>query len=344
MIPRWLLINLFGGRNVPEMILVGSVKRAKVIEGKGFASRAFGIGIKGFVQAWDDDEKESDESLRCRRLGDVKSLENVLRRERVNLVLLLEIPKDLGALSHIVEITHRVGARLLVLNTLEDMFGHPVTCFQHHGLQFISLHEEPLENPVHQLLKRVVDIAVSLPVVIFILPPLTLIVWLLQRSEAPGPIFYRQTRSGKGNRPFRIFKFRTMYINRENSSKQAMLGDARIFPSGRIFRKTSLDELPQFINVLFGQMSVVGPRPHLVFHERQFSNLMTGYRVRSFVKPGITGLAQVSGFRGEVKTHADVVQRATFDIRYIESWSIWMDLKIIVLTAKQVLMPPKSAY
>ena len=173
----------------------------------------------------------------------------------------------------------------------------------------------------------------SLPVVLFVLPPLCLVVKIFQSIQSPGPLFYRQTRAGLNNLPFRIFKFRTMRADKgDEASKQATAGDPRIYPMGRILRKTSLDEIPQFLNVFFGDMSVVGPRPHMIIHNRRFSEVMREYHVRTFAKPGITGLAQMSGYRGEAKNDQDVVERAKLDIKYIEDWSLPLDFWIIFNT------------
>jgi lipopolysaccharide/colanic/teichoic acid biosynthesis glycosyltransferase len=189
------------------------------------------------------------------------------------------------------------------------------------------------------------DILVSLPVVVFVLPPLCIVVKIFQAIQSPGPLFYRQTRAGLNNLPFRIFRFRTMRSDKgDDASKQATAGDPRIYPMGRILRKTSLDEIPQFLNVFLGHMSVVGPRPHMIIHNRRFSEVMEAYHVRTFAKPGITGLAQMSGYRGEAKNEEDVVERAKLDIKYIENWSLPLDFWIIFSTMCQVFKPPKTAY
>ena len=198
---------------------------------------------------------------------------------------------------------------------------------------------------MNRIVKRTVDILMSLPVVLFVLPPLCLVVKIFQSIQSPGPLFYRQTRAGLNNLPFRIFKFRTMRADKgDEASKQATAGDPRIYPMGRILRKTSLDEIPQFLNVFFGHMSVVGPRPHMIIHNRRFSEVMREYHVRTFAKPGITGLAQMSGYRGEAKNDQDVVERAKLDIKYIEDWSLPLDFWIIFNTMYQVFRPPKTAY
>lgn len=336
---------LFGRQQAQKTIIVGSIGKARHIESWVNRMSVFGLGIRGYVHADGADEDEEDDvPLNFPKLGPVSALEGVLRHERVSQVLLLELPRNPSILEQVLSATNNVGVRLLVVNNLEEHFGQPVSYFQQYGMHFISLREEPLEDPVHRVMKRLVDIVVSVLVVLLILPPLAIIVAFLHKYQSPGPLFYRQTRSGKEGKPFRIFKFRTMHQTRENSAKQATVNDGRIFTAGKFLRKSSLDELPQFINVLLGHMSVVGPRPHMILHDLRFSREMSAYKVRGFVKPGITGLAQVNGFRGEIRTSADIIQRASFDIRYIESWSIWMDIRIILTTARQVFLPPASAH
>jgi putative colanic acid biosynthesis UDP-glucose lipid carrier transferase len=180
--------------------------------------------------------------------------------------------------------------------------------------------------------------------VFIVLPLPTLIVWLCQQWQSPGPLIYRQKRAGFQHAVFRIFKFRTMHLAHGLETKQASTGDPRVYPAGGYFRRYSIDELPQFINVLRGEMSVVGPRPHMTEHNDAFSRLMNNYHVRTYVKPGITGLAQIRGFRGETKNDQDLQARIECDIHYIENWSLAMDIMIILRTIVQVVAPPRTAY
>ncbi len=146
------------------------------------------------------------------------------------------------------------------------------------------------------------------------------------------------------NRHFKIYKFRTMRTDHNELTRQASSVDARVYPAGKLFRKLSLDEIPQFWNVLLGDMSVVGPRPHLIEHNKQFARLMENYHVRAFIKPGITGLAQVRGFRGEARDNSDIENRVTCDIEYLENWNISLEFGIILRTFAQLVAPPRSAY
>lgn len=249
--------------------------------------------------------------------------------------------------QYIIATCQSLGCRVLIYNNLAEQLRHPLISVTEEGHQFHTLQEEPLEDPLNRVLKRVFDLVLSLPVVLFLLPPLTLWVWVMQRLQAPGKLFFTQKRTGHGQHSFEIFKFRSMYEacqTAESESLQAQRGDDRIYPFGRFLRSTSIDEFPQFINVLKGEMSIVGPRPHLVAHDHQFSRVMKGYRTRFFVKPGITGLAQCHGYRGEITDQQLLENRVRLDLDYVARWSIWLDLQITLKTTWQLLFPPNSAY
>jgi len=232
----------------------------------------------------------------------------------------------------------------LILSDLEEKLRHSVTHFEDGGFRFIGLREEPLENPLNQFLKRAIDVSIAVPIMVFIFPVLVLIVFVTQRLQSPGPLFHVQRRAGLQNRQFEIYKFRTMHSNNGELSRQASLEDKRIYPLGKWLRKLSIDEVPQFWNVLRGDMSIVGPRPHLIEHNQQFSKYMANYHVRTFVKPGITGLAQVRGFRGEARNNADIQNRVACDIEYLENWNLSLELAIIMRTFWHLVKPPHTAY
>ena len=210
------------------------------------------------------------------------------------------------------------------------------------GIPVVPLFDTPL-NGINMVFKRVEDIIVSALILILISPVLILISFVVKFSS-PGPIFFRQVRYGMDGKPIKVWKFRSMTVMENGGNvKQATKNDVRITKVGKILRKTSLDELPQFFNVLFGQMSVVGPRPHAVSHNEQYRSLIQGYMLRHKVKPGITGLAQIKGWRGETDTLEKMEKRIEYDLIYIRSWSIWLDLKIIILTIFKGFVN-KSAY
>ena len=192
------------------------------------------------------------------------------------------------------------------------------------------------------ILKRLFDIVFSLVVIIFILSWLLPVLIIIIKLESSGPGIFKQIRSGKNNYPFWCYKFRSMRVN--NISVQATLGDHWTTAIGAFIRKTSLDELPQFINVLFGDMSIVGPRPHMLKHTEEFSLITDQYMDRHFLKPGITGWAQINGYRGEIKEHDQLLKRIEHDIWYIENWSITGDINIIIKTITNVFQGEENAY
>ena len=214
-----------------------------------------------------------------------------------------------------------------------------------YGLSTVqSLREMPLSNDLNTILKRTFDVIFSLFVIVFLLSWITPIIALIIKIESRGPVFFKQTRNGIKFREFICYKFRSMIENNDADIQQATKNDKRVTKIGKILRKTSLDELPQFFNVLIGNMSVVGPRPHMIKENERYSKSVDKFMVRHFVKPGITGLAQVKGFRGEVETDEDIINRVKYDIYYLENWSLILDLNIVFLTTINFLTGQKKAY
>jgi putative colanic acid biosynthesis UDP-glucose lipid carrier transferase len=203
---------------------------------------------------------------------------------------------------------------------------------------------EPLQNTYNRLIKRIYDLVFSILVIILIMSWLYPIVAYFIKKQSKGPVLFKQIRTGKKNEPFNCYKFRSMYIDGTDESQQAKKGDLRVTPVGKFLRKTSLDEMPQFFNVLSGNMSVVGPRPHMLKHTSDYNCHIENFMVRHFVKPGITGLSQVSGLRGETKEVSDMKRRVSTDIHYLQSWSIIKDIKICFLTIIVTLKGDKNAF
>ncbi len=198
-------------------------------------------------------------------------------------------------------------------------------------------------NPIGMFYKRCFDIVFSLVACVAIalfIPIIALIIKLQSR----GPIFFVQDRTGKYGRTFRCLKFRTMRTNGECNIRQCTKHDPRVFPFGRFLRRTNLDELPQFFNVLMGDMSIVGPRPHMLYHTHYYSKRIPQYMSRHLVRPGITGWAQVTGFRGETSELWQMEERVRRDMWYINHWSLWLDLRIMVMTVKTIFVRDEMAY
>ena len=210
-------------------------------------------------------------------------------------------------------------------------------------IEVFTTYDNPLENPVNKLLKRLFDIVMS---ILFLIPTALFlpIIWIVMKIQSPGPIFFKQLRTGLDGKNFYCYKFRSMHVNADADKVQATKDDPRKYPFGNFMRKANIDEFPQFWNVLKGDMSIVGPRPHMLAHTEQYSALIDKYMVRHFVKPGVTGWAQVTGFRGETKELWQMEGRVKRDIWYMEHWSIWLDIRIIWLTVKTIFVHDKNAY
>ncbi len=279
--------------------------------------------------------------------GTVADLSRVLSEKTIGQVILLEVPGEAAVARQIVDQCQAHGCRLLVHHQVEEVLGHPVVSADEGGHHFFTLHEEPLEEPLNRAIKRAFDIVVALPVVVLVLPPLMLAVWVVQRFQSPGPLFHVRARSGEGRTEFPMLKFRSMHLvppDARAESRQASVDDDRVYPLARFLRRHSLDEFPQFWNVLIGEMSIVGPRPVMPVLDEEFERQVRSYRSKHWVRPGITGLAQSEGFRGEIKTPEQLHERIRLDLYYIARWSIWLDVQITMKTFWQVFFPPKSAY
>jgi exopolysaccharide biosynthesis polyprenyl glycosylphosphotransferase len=340
-LPPALGRRFFGENRWEKTLLVGRVAKAEAL--RPWLERKADIGYRTVGMLCDDDPWEMEKSA-FPRLGGTHQMVEIVRQYGVTQVIRTEMPATVDEQHFFVEACDQLGVRLLVVANLPERWGRPLTFLDDDGVRFIGLREEALENPFNQVIKRAIDLAVALPVFFFVLPFTHLLVWLCQRWQSPGPMFYRQPRAGLQNKEFNIVKYRTMNTGHNSHAKQATVGDLRIYPAGRWFRKLSVDELPQFINVLKGEMSVVGPRPHLIEHNALFARQLANYQVRTFVKPGITGLAQVRGLRGEAKTPEDISRRIAADIEYLENWRPSLEIAIILKTILHVLKPPKTAY
>jgi len=211
-------------------------------------------------------------------------------------------------------------------------------------IPILSLRKIALDEFHNKLIKRVFDIVFSLIVIVGVLSWLTPLLAILIKLETKGPVFFKQKRNGLNYKEFFCYKFRSMELNEIADLEQVSKNDPRITKIGRIIRKTSMDELPQFFNVLKGEMSVCGPRPHMVSHTEMYAKRINKFMVRHFIKPGITGMAQTHGFRGEVENERDIINRVKYDIFYVENWSIFLDLKIIYLTILNAIRGEEKAY
>lgn len=265
-------------------------------------------------------ENQVDEIFCTLPVSEAKTIERLMLDADKNLIRFKSVPEYLD-----------YSKKSIVIQS----FGH---------IPVISARTEPLENLLNRFIKRLFDIVFALFIIVFIFSWLFPILAILIKLESKGPVFFVQERSGRDNHPFNCYKFRSMRVNNDANNKQATRNDKRITKIGAFMRKTSIDELPQFFNVLIGNMSVVGPRPHMISHTKQYSELIDRFMVRHFLKPGITGWAQVNGLRGETKTVDAMLQRVEADVWYLENWSFLLDLKIIFLTVKNTVSGDENAF
>ena len=273
----------------------------------------------------------SEQIKKAAELG-IKEVYVSLTAERIGEAgfLLQEAEKQCVRLKFVPDFSHSISAPFKI-NYMEEF---PV----------ISLRVEPLDDIDNRFKKRVFDIVFSSFIIVFFLSWLFPILAALIKLESRGPVLFKQRRSGRNNEIFQCYKFRSMRVNTDSDNKQAGRTDDRITALGRFLRKSSLDELPQFFNVLMGNMSVVGPRPHMLKHTEQYRAIIDRYMVRHFLKPGITGWAQVNGFRGETSNIFQMEKRVEYDIWYLENWSTMLDVKIIFLTIINILKGDRNAY
>jgi exopolysaccharide biosynthesis polyprenyl glycosylphosphotransferase len=340
LLPRSLGKWSFSGDREERVALVGTAEQAQRL--KSWLENKSLVGFRTVGLVHTDLAAASDSPYPP--LGSLDQMNEILREHSITQLIVLELSLGGQRLRQLTQLCEESAVRLLVMHDLDHYFNHTTTTFEDDGVRFIGLRDEPLESPLNRFFKRMLDLGVAVPVVVLILPFSTLLVWVLHRLQSPGPIFFEQVRVGMRGRPFTIYKYRTMHVNEGNEAKQASQGDPRIFRAGRWLRKLSIDELPQFINVVLGNMSVVGPRPHLPKHEEIFVQTMKRYLIRKFICPGITGWAQVNGLRGEIHSHVDIQRRVEADIFYLENWSFSLDCLVILKTIKHCVFPPRSAY
>lgn len=281
---------------------------------------------------------------RNKYLGGIDKLLNDLEDTQINSIIFCDDNIEVDVYKQIVEIAEHKMIRIYMVPDFKYANLGPNYFDVIHEIPFLKLIREPLSNPKKQFLKRFFDIGFSLVVIVFLLSWLVPIIALVIKIESNESPFFVQKRSGLNNVPFNCIKFRSMKSNKNADLQTAKKNDSRITRFGAFMRKTSIDELPQFINVLFGDMSVVGPRPHMLSQTEMYSKITKKYMTRHIVKPGITGWAQVMGARGEIFSHRDMEKRIEKDVWYIQNWSFFLDMKIIFLTLYNIIKGDEQAY
>lgn len=326
--------RLMTHNNYRNAVIIGYTQEAIRLKEVFENRKDYGYRFQGFFS----DKKQNSEVK-----GRIDDLKPFIIENKIDEIYcsLNEISNE--KLKELVEFADDNKKTIKFIPDTKDIFSKNLKIDYYELFPVLSLQKTQLHNPAIKGLKRFFDILFSLFVIVFVLSWLIPLVGIIIKIESNGPIFFKQGRPGIDEKEFFCYKFRSMKIN-GTTEKEASRNDPRVTKIGKFLRKTSIDELPQFFNVLLGDMSVVGPRPHLWSQNKAYASKIKKYMVRHYVKPGITGLAQVKGYRGEIETDEDMINRIKYDVFYIENWSFAMDLKIIVQTVVNIFKGEEKAY
>ncbi|TDQ10003.1 undecaprenyl-phosphate glucose phosphotransferase [Pedobacter metabolipauper] len=301
--------------------------------------RSMGYKVEGF---FDDQSALRKNGITI--LGNINDCMAYVKRYHIKEIFCALPDRAIDTINELMREADKEMIRFKLVPDVKDYFRKDVNVRMLGHFPVISARVEPLENVNNKFFKRIFDVLFSLSVILFLLSWTLPFIALIIKFESRGPVFFKQLRSGKNNKPFYCLKFRSMQLNADSDQKQASRNDQRMTRFGAFIRKTSIDELPQFFNVLLGEMSVVGPRPHMLQHTEQYSAIIDQFMVRHFLLPGITGWAQVNGHRGETNEEGTMEERIKADIWYMENWSVFLDLKIVFLTVWHVIGGNENAY
>lgn len=340
---RFIKAKRYKGHNLVNTVIVGSgdmMQRAVNIMADPFN----GYKILGYFSDEAENPLYGRDSVMFDRLGSLDDVLGYIQEHHVREIYLSARLIRTPLMKQIMLCCEKNMIRLyFVPDTLSREFKH-VQIKEFGDMYVLSQYNEPLYDIRQRMKKRIFDICVSLIFLCMLFPFILLIVSIISKITMPGPLFFRQKRTGYDGKDFYCIKFRSMKVNKDADKAQAVKNDPRVTRWGAFMRHCNIDELPQFINVLKGDMSIVGPRPHMLAHTNYYSEYISDYMIRHFVKPGITGWAQTNGERGETKTVEDMKRRVDKDIWYIEHWSMWLDVQIMFKTVTDMLHGDKKAY
>ncbi|WP_282162228.1 exopolysaccharide biosynthesis polyprenyl glycosylphosphotransferase [Ulvibacterium marinum] len=325
----------FAGGNFVNVVVIGWDKNLKKIR-KVFDDPYLGYRYNGFFA---DRPSESGTYL-----GNIDSCFGYILNNNIDEIYCVASELSPDQLKNLI---HFADNNLLVFKVIPDnknIYSRAMSIDLYDKVPVISLRRVPLDTEYGRVLKRIFDVVFSLLVIILVLTWLIPILFVIVKLDSKGPLLFKQKRHGYKRKVFWCYKFRSMTVNKDANLRMAAKNDARLTRVGKILRKTNLDEMPQFFNVFKGDMSVVGPRPHMELHTKNFETSVDKYLVRHFVKPGITGLAQIKGYRGEIVKASDIHNRTRLDIFYVEKWSIFLDIRIVFLTILNTVIGEEKAY
>ena len=332
------------GHNTRTVTLVGADEELWKVYEQMLEDPTTGYRVQGYYANVNDNVNDNDnQNQNVKWLGTIDELLNAEGQELGDEMYVCLSRREGETIRALSQLCDRQVTKFYYVPLSVESIGLKLKREYINDIEVFTTHESPLENPLNKVVKRVLDIVVAVTALI-VTGLLFPFVYLITKIQSPGPIFFKQLRTGMDGKDFVCYKFRSMHVNEKSDSLQATKDDPRKFPFGDFMRKSNIDELPQFWNVLIGNMSVVGPRPHMLLHTDMYSRQIGEYMVRHFVKPGITGWAQVTGFRGETKELWQMEERVRRDIWYIENWSVWLDLRIVWMTVKSIFMHDEHAY
>jgi undecaprenyl-phosphate galactose phosphotransferase/putative colanic acid biosynthesis UDP-glucose lipid carrier transferase len=311
-----------------SVLLIGMNKNIATLIEKIYLNPNYGFQIAGLLT----DAKVSDE-LKQFHKGSLSEITAFLEANNVDEIIISLPYQKSKLINDLFRYADNNMIRVRVIPEFSEYLSQAFSIDYVENIPIMKLRSEPMNSFTNRVLKRFFDVVFSLLVVLVLFSWLFPIIAMIIKWTSKGPVFFVQDRTGKDGKAFRCLKFRSMTVNLESDNVQATKNDARVTKFGAFMRKTSIDELPQIINVLLNQMSLVGPRPHMIKHTEEYRVLVDKFMVRHFAKPGVTGWAQINGFRGETKFVKDMENRAVADIWYIENWSFLLDVKIVFVTA-----------
>ena len=333
------------GRNTRKVVFVGADSELLIIHEVLMGEAAKGYQVMGYYA--DSEMENIPKNVHIAKLGTMREFMDSLQEmdgQQIADEIYVSISRtQRDTIRKISDYCDRNVVRFFYVPVSLETLGINLKRELLDDIEIFTTYENPLENPVNKVIKRTFDIVLS-SVALLCLLPFFPIIWIIIKTQSPGPLFFKQLRTGLDGKEFYCYKFRSMHVNADADKVQATENDPRKYPFGNFMRKTNVDEFPQFWNVLKGDMSIVGPRPHMLAHTEMYSELISKYMVRHFVKPGVTGWAQVTGFRGETKELWQMEGRVKRDIWYMENWSVWLDIRIMWMTAKTIFVHDKNAY
>lgn len=325
------------GLNYRNVVIIGYNPYGLSLKHYFDQNPALGYRFKGFFDNWP--QRHSSIVGKFQR-----SLEDFLKTENIDEIYVCQSYLKHRYFRHLVRYTENHFLKIKLLPDIKGLVFDDLELEFYSNLPIISFRKEPLQNELNAATKRIFDVVFASFVLLGICSWLFPLIAILIKLDSRGPIFFKQQRSGRAGKDFLCFKFRTMVVNPEADTRQATKNDDRITRLGRFLRESNIDELPQFINVLLGDMSVVGPRPHMLKHTQEYSKTISNYMLRHLIKPGVTGLAQAKGYRGQTDDNYSMKNRVRVDILYIERWTFLLDLKVIGLTVKNMFKGEDNAY